>query len=158
MAPTSFDSTQLLAYAEATPVERMQAMTHAIEILQLTLPPLSLKKWVKLFEQRAPMLWKAGKIVQVDLDALDDFANWVAQYLEEKNSVETPSFEGEAYYLARNLMYYQELAQEVIESNPTLNYAQTDYMVKSLLHRLAAGNSVAEQVEWTRNSLTQNQA
>ncbi|PJJ54933.1 hypothetical protein CLV45_3279 [Hymenobacter chitinivorans DSM 11115] len=104
------------------------------------------------------MLWKAGKIVQVDLDALDDFANWVAQYLEEKNSVETPSFEGEAYYLARNLMYYQELAQEVIESNPTLNYAQTDYMVKSLLHRLAAGNSVAEQVEWTRNSLTQNQA
>jgi hypothetical protein len=136
----------------------MQAMTHAISILQLQHPPLSLKKWVKLFEQRAPMLWKEGKIVQVDLDALNDFSNWVEQHLERKNNVENFNLEGEAYYLARNLMYYQGLAQEVLSSTPPLNHEQADYMVKSLLYRLAAGNSVAESVEWTRTNSTQNQA
>jgi hypothetical protein len=134
----------------------MQAMTHAIGILQLTLPPLSLKKWVKLFEQRAPMLWKAGAIVQVDLDALNEFSSWVEQYLEEKNNVQNASLEGEAHYLARNLVYYQEIAQDVLKSNPNLNNAQADYMVKSLLHRLAAGNVVAEEIEWTRNNQTAN--
>jgi len=158
MEPTSSDPTTpyFLAYDLATPVERMQAMTHAIAILEPRFPSISLNRWVELFDRGTPLLWKAATTVQVERDALAVFADWVDWNVGEKGRIGPPSYEGEAFYLANNLILYQQMAQEVIENVQVLSNPQVDYTLRSLIYRLAGGNSVAEKVHWTQMNHARN--
>jgi hypothetical protein len=142
--PPRNEQVSLLAYEQATPQQRAQALQYLQQRLQWHFPTLAAQTWADALTLFQPDLWVAGE--QVTLADLD--LRQLTQYLADSPELpllDPPLYPPAALELAQQLLHAAELA---VYSLPDLEALSPvgGRRLYSLVSYLARGNRVAEQV------------
>ena len=140
LAPEPF----CVPYAQATPQQLTCALAFGLAALREHFPTLSFGPWVNALLQLQPDLWVEDTAVYL---AADDLAH-LTQYLAaspELPELAPPIYPGNARYLAKRLVNYQDEALEAL-ADIALHPLAYSSRVFELVSGLALGNSVADEV------------
>ncbi|MBT9391787.1 hypothetical protein KLP40_01320 [Hymenobacter sp. NST-14] len=133
-----------------------QALAYARQRLQPQFPNITDEQWESLFVQYQPTLWVESDTpgAMVEEQALERFANWIHLSLDtDLGEDAVPLYSHDAYYLARNDVWYTQQAKRLLASDPKLTRPESVEGMRALIYRLAAGNSIAERIYSTYENL-----
>ena len=121
-------------------------MTHAKQRLQPCDTLMSDEYWLFLFDKSSPMLCVEGDTTRVVEATLQRWTVMFKGYRYGKERFPFKRVDDDARYLAKNLLYYSQQAEELLAHDPELTSPESVYQLRELVHRLAVGNTVAERL------------
>jgi hypothetical protein len=145
--PTDSPFTGTLPYHLASRLCQAQAQKHTQSVLWERFPTLTEENWNRIFAERRPLLWVDEHLntVSVAEEALSHLVSWAVIYEASLNS-EPTQLEFEGHYLAKQLAYYCNLANELVAADPTLTHPNSIVTMRAVFQRLCVGNDVAERL------------
>jgi hypothetical protein len=141
-------------YEVTTPEQRAGAATHMQHLLHQRLPHLTHQDWLVILDEFEPTLRVKGadRTVVVAEGLLTSLTSWAIiyhaaryEFPEEESSPDPVQLGNDVYYLARHVQAYARQAKVLLNADPDLVDPLSIDQMRDIMHRLAAGNTVAER-------------
>jgi hypothetical protein len=151
-------STDSFFYEVTTAEQRAQAATHLQHALHERLPQLTQQDWLVILDDHAPTLRikEEGRVVTVAEGFLSHLTSWAIYYhavryeFPDEGEPDPKQLGNDVYYLAHHIQAYAKQAKWLLTADPELVSPLSVDQMRSIMHRLAGGNTVAERCAETR--------